>query len=61
MAAVTDRILQVELATMGQSRYDPMNTSRHRMDRTHIDEFLKEMKASEPREDLEDRSRLYTM
>lgn len=47
---------------MSTSRYDPENTSRHHMDHTHIDEYLKEMQvSSEPREDFEDRLRLYTM
>lgn len=61
MDAGTDRTFQVELATMDTSRYDTENTSRHHLDRTHVDEYLKEMKLSEPEEDFEDRLRLYTI
>lgn len=57
----TNSTLKVELVTMNTSRYDPMNTSRHHTDRMHIDKYIQEMKESEPREDFEDRLRLYTM
>lgn len=38
-----------------------MNTSRYKMNRRHINEYIKRMEPSEPKQDFDDRLAIYTM